>query len=126
MAQSQTLDSILQIPKWHDYKEQNCVVGRHVYSVARLVELSKDLPVMEIPLDHLDLWHTYEKLSMREMVMHMNAVNDADLTKPIIMDEDGSIMDGRHRIMKAMVTGQDTVFAVRFDENPAPCSVKED
>jgi hypothetical protein len=116
----------MKIPKWHDYKEQTCSVGRHVWSVARLVELSKDLPVMEIPLDHLDLWHTYEKLSMREMVMHMNAVNAANLTTPIIMDEDGSIMDGRHRLMRAMLNGCDTILAVRFDENPTPCNVKED
>jgi len=116
----------MRIPKWCDYKEQSCTVGRHTWSVARLIELSKGLPVMDVPLNHLDLWHTYEKLSMRELVMHMNAINAADLTKPIIMDEDGSIMDGRHRIMKAMLAGHNTILAVRFDENPAPCSVKED
>jgi hypothetical protein len=90
-----------------------------------LFELSRDLPVMVIPLDHLNVYHNYEKLTLREMVMHIKAVNNADLSKPIILDEDGEIMDGRHRIMKAMLTGEETVKAVRFDENPSPCKVAE-
>jgi hypothetical protein len=80
---------------------------------------------MVIPLDHLNVYHNYEKLTLREMVMHIKAVNNADLSKPIILDEDGEIMDGRHRIMKAMLTGEETVKAVRFDENPSPCKVAE-
>jgi hypothetical protein len=43
------------------------------------------------------------------MVTHMKAVNDADLEKPIILDEDGELMDGRHRMMKAMLTGAETI-----------------
>jgi hypothetical protein len=59
------------------------------------------------------------------MVMHMRAVNDADLDKPIILDEDGELMDGRHRLMKAMLIGNETIKAVRFDENPSPCKVQD-
>jgi hypothetical protein len=90
-----------------------------------LLELSKDLPVMEVPLNHLSLYYTYEKLTLRDMVMHMNAVNNADLDKPIILDEDGELMDGRHRLMKAMLLGKETIKAVRFDENPSPCKVSD-
>ncbi len=103
-----------------------CSIGKNEWSVARLFELSKDLPVMEIPLNHLNVYCTYEKLSIRDMVMHMKAVNAADLQKPIILDEDGEIMDGRHRIMKALLNGEETIKAVRFDENPWPCCVKGD
>ena len=61
------------------------------------------------------------------MVMHMKAVLNADLSFPIILDEDGEIMDGRHRIMKAILEGKRNIKAVRFNENPEPCSVnKED
>jgi len=58
-----------------------CIVGRHSWSVPRLFELSRNLPVMEVPLNHLSLYYTYEKLTLRDMVMYMNAVNNADLTK---------------------------------------------
>ena len=101
---------------------QRSQLGNSQWSVARLVTLSKDLTVMDIPLVHLNVYNTYEKLSLRDMVMHMRAVQAADLSYPIILDEDGEIMDGRHRIMKAMFFGKKTIKAVRFETNPEPCS----
>ena len=101
-------------------------MGRNLWSVARLFELARELPVMQIPLDHLCVFYSYEHLTIREMVMHMQAVNDADLNKPIILDEDGELMDGRHRLMKAMLLGKKKIKAVRFDENPSPCRVKDE
>lgn len=102
-----------------------CFLGRHSWSVARLFELVRELPVMDVPLEHLNMYNTYEKLTLREMVMHMKAVLDADLDKPIILDEDGEIMDGRHRLMKAMLHNVPTIKVVRFEENPPPCQVKD-
>lgn len=115
----------MKIKNWHQPHEQMCNLGRHHWSVPRLFELARELPVMDIPLNHLSLYYTYEKLTLREMVTHMKAVNDADLEKPIILDEDGELMDGRHRLMKAMLTGAETIKAVRFDENPSPDRVSE-
>lgn len=110
----------MKIPQWYKPEQQMAKIGRHSWSVARLMTLVKPLPVMTVPLSHLNIYHQYEKLTLRDMVMHMRAVNDADLSFPIILDEDGEIMDGRHRIMKAMLTGAKTIKAVRFEENPAP------
>jgi hypothetical protein len=115
----------VKIREWHDPKDQLCSLGRHKWSVPRLFELSRHLPVMEIPLNHMNLYYKYENLTLREMVTHMRAVNNADMSTPIILDEDGEIMDGRHRIMKALLLGLDTIKAVRFDENPSPCQVTE-
>ena len=114
----------MKIKAWLEPKDQMCTLGNHTWSVPRLFELARDLPVMEIPLNHLGLWYKYENVTIREMVMHMKAVNDADLDKPIILDEDGDLMDGRHRLMKAMLIGAETIKAVRFDENPSPCQMK--
>lgn len=116
----------MKIKEFYPVKSQMSNLGNHTWSVARLIELSRDLPVMVIPLDHLNVYYKYKALSLMDMVMHMKAVNDADLSYPIIMDEDGEIMDGRHRIMKAILTGAETIKAVRFDENPPPCICKDD
>lgn len=116
----------MKIPEWIPLKEQMAQLGCHRWSVMRLIALSSGFPVMDVPVDHLDVSKKYEKLSVREMVMHMKAMQDADLSCPIILDEDGEIMDGRHRIMKAILTGQKTIKAVRFDENPRPCEIEED
>lgn len=118
-------DTRVKIEPWISVAEQMAVLGRHQWRVCRLFELAKDLPVMDVPIAHLYVYYTYEKLTMRQMVMHMKAVKDADLSFPIILDEDGEIMDGRHRIMKAMLDGATTIKAVRFDKNPEPCKITE-
>lgn len=115
----------MKIKNWISPQDQMCRLGRHSWSVPRLFELSRGLPVMDVPLSHLGMYYTYEKLTLRDMVMHMKAVQDADLDSPIILDEDGEIMDGRHRLMKAMLAGADTIKVVRFDENPSPCMVSD-
>ena len=115
----------MKIKQWPAPSEQMSRLGRHHWSVSRLIELSRALPVMDIPLDHLSVYHTYDKMTLREMVMHMRAVQAADLSHPIILDEDGELMDGRHRIMRAMLDGKESVKAVRFDQNPSPCRIDE-
>jgi hypothetical protein len=116
----------MKIPNWVPVERQMASIGRHSWAVSRLIQLAKDLPVMEIPLDHMAVYYKYQSLTLREMVMHMQAVLDADLDYPIILDEDGELMDGRHRIMRAMIDGEKTIKAVRFDENPVPCEVSGD
>ena len=111
----------MNIDKFFKHTAQMAQLGGNHWDVARLITLTKDFEVFEIPLRHLNVYYVYKNLTLREMVMHMQAVNDADLQYPIILDEDGEIMDGRHRVMKAIITNSETVKAVRFDSNPEPC-----
>lgn len=104
---------------------QMAQLGKHHWSVARLFTLSKDLKVMTIPLEHMNIYFKYDNLTLREMVGHMKSVRDADLSFPIILDEDGEVMDGRHRIMKALMEGKKTIKAVRFEQNPSPCRIDD-
>lgn len=110
------------IEKWDGPKDgQMSQLGKNHWSVERLIDLSKDFKVMRIPLDHLNVYHNYEGVTLRQMATYIRAVNDADLSFPIILDEDGEIMDGRHRIVKCLVEGVKIIKAVRFDRNPEPC-----
>lgn len=114
---------MVKIPEWPSFLNgQVCKIGRYEWSVARLIEISKPLEVFDCPMNALYVWAKYD-ITMRELVMHIKAVLDADLSYPIILDEDGEIMDGRHRIMKAILEGKETIKAVRFDENPSPCRI---
>lgn len=116
---------MIKIDPFCEYGMQMCNLGRHHWSVPRLIELSRELPVMEIPLEHMNIYEAYDKMSLRELVGHMKSVQNADLSYPIILDEDGEIMDGRHRLMKALLNGEETIKAVRFETNPAPCRVDD-
>lgn len=107
------------------HENQMCSLGKHSWNVSRLHQLTKDFPVMDVPLTHIGMYHTYDKLSLRQMVSHMDAVNRADLSYPIILDEDGDLMDGRHRIMKAILNQEETIKVVRFIENPKPCGYED-
>ncbi len=110
----------MKIEQWGGTEKQYAILGKHKWNVSRLLQLTKDFPVMNIPLEHLNIYYTYKNLSLREMVMHMRAVLDSDLNYPIILDEDGEVMDGRHRIMHALLKGKKKIKAVRFEKNPEP------
>lgn len=114
----------MKLPKTYSQDESWARLGRNKWRCTRLFELSKNFPVMEIPLDHLCV---YGKLvndnpTLRELAAEMRQIMKADLNYPIILDEDGDILDGRHRIVKALYLGKKTIKAVRFEENPEPCA----
>jgi hypothetical protein len=115
----------MKIAEWIKPDQQMARLGSHQWAVPRLFELARNLPIMDVVIDHMSVYFTYEKLTLRELVGHMKAVEAADLERPIILDEDGCLMDGRHRLMKAILLGHRTIKAVRFDENPSPCRVDE-
>ncbi len=56
----------------------------------------------------------------RNIVEHMRLVQAADLAYPIILAADGSVMDGMHRIAKALIQGDTHILALRFQETPQP------
>lgn len=103
---------------------QNCQIGDEIWDCSRLFHLTKDFEPFEMPLKHINMDHNYECLTLREMAGHMYAVLNADLSYPIILDEDGIIMDGRHRLMKCILEDIETIKAVRFGSNPSPCRYK--
>lgn len=116
----------MRIRPWSKYTEQLCNLGKDSWSVDRLIQLSSELPVQDIPLDYINISSVYPALhSTQEYLGHLQAVQQADLAYPIILDEEGCIMDGRHRITKAILLGHTTIKCVRFDKNPEPCTTKE-
>jgi len=60
------------------------------------------------------------RLTWRQMTEHLKLINDADLAYPIILSATGEVMDGRHRIAKAAMTGRDVIEAVQFEIDPPP------
>ena len=50
----------------------------------------------------------------------MRLIDETDLGYPIILASDGSVMDGMHRVAKALLEGQETIGAVKFSQDPEP------
>ena len=101
--------------------------GLCAWNVRRLVELSRDLPREWIPLSAIrELDEPYwsnegtQILTCREIVDHARLTLDSDLAFPIILSSDGRIMDGMHRVCKALFENRTEIEAVRFVHEPAP------
>lgn len=58
--------------------------------------------------------------TVRILVRHMQLVKSANLSYPIIIGADGRVMDGMHRVAKALLEDRATVLAVKFDVQPEP------
>ena len=108
----------LQDQSFHD--------GKKKWFVSRLIDKSKDLEVKEMAMDSLNISRLIPHMeTMHDFVAHMRKVLDSDTEYPIILDDEGFVMDGRHRIAKAMLQGCDTIKYVRFEETPAPDVVSD-
>ena len=101
--------------------------GLDAWDVDRLIELSRDLPVHDVPLDGItevdsDYWFRYGPIvpTVRRIVEHMQLITEVDLTYPIILAADGRVMDGMHRVARAILDGHSMVKAVRFAIDPEP------
>lgn len=92
------------------------------WRVTELRELTKNEPVFQVPLAFLPLKeHDFgTEHGLVSFARHMKHVMECDLSYPIIFDEYGTILDGRHRIVKALIEGHTTIAAVRVPEGSRP------
>lgn len=97
------------------------------WSVAKLLDDARNLPVFDAPLAALDLSGVIWKGSdMYTLAFHVKKCMDADLEFPILLDWRGSIADGRHRVIKAIAEGRTTIKAKRMTWRPEPCGREKD
>jgi hypothetical protein len=95
--------------------------GLDAWDVDRLIELSRDLPVERVPLDSIQeidsvYWFdgSEEVPTVRKVVEHARLISQVDTSYPIILGHDGRVMDGMHRIARALLDGRSEIDAVRF------------
>ena len=99
--------------------------GLLAWDVDRLVHLSRDLPVRAVSLSEIrELDERFlgedEPPTWRSFASHVRLVSEAELAYPIIRAADGAVMDGMHRVTKALALGYDAIDAVQFVTDPPP------
>ena len=101
--------------------------GLDAWDVDRLVRLTADLPIREVPLETItdvdtDYWFdgSAEVATVRKVVEHVRLIQDVDPSFPIILGVDGRVMDGMHRIARALLDGRTSILAVQFEVHPEP------
>jgi hypothetical protein len=101
--------------------------GFDAWDVDRLIELSDGAEVNQVALASIaEIDSVYwfgdggEQPTVRNVVQHIRLIRETDLSHPIILDVDGRVMDGMHRIAKALLEGRAHIAAVQFDVHPEP------
>jgi hypothetical protein len=101
--------------------------GLRAWDVRSLVEKGRTLIPKRVLLSAIvELDEPYwtdghpQQLTFREIVEHVGLMLDCDLAYPIILSSDGRVMDGMHRVCKALLQGRQDIEAVQFADDPAP------
>lgn len=102
--------------------------GTHVWFIDHIWEAARALTPFELiitevrELDEVvwfsDAWG--RRPTCRAVVEHARRVNEADLSYPVVINSKGQVLDGMHRVAKAMLAGLKTVGAVRLMTMPEP------
>ena len=93
----------------------------NTYDAPTLVAFAKhknyktfDLPLVGIDISHMP----FSATTFGQFLCHLKRVNDTNLDYPVILDDEGVICDGWHRVAKAYLEGRPTVKAIRLLEMP--------
>jgi hypothetical protein len=101
--------------------------GLEAWDLDRLIELASGLPVKDVNLASIEeidsvYWFDdqFQRATVRGVVDHVRLIEEVDLSYPIILGFDGRVMDGMHRVAKALLQGRATISAVQFEHEIEP------
>ena len=101
--------------------------GYNAWDVDRLIALSSKLAKQRVLLSEIaeideGFWsgENGNALTCRDIAEHARLIEEADLSYPIILCSNRRIMDGMHRVLKALNAGEVSIDAVVFEQNPEP------
>jgi hypothetical protein len=109
------------------YHIRNSARGTLAWDVDRLVTLASNQPAIDLPLGcirELDepFWFSLpgDQPTCRRVAEHARLISETDLGYPIILDPEGRVMDGMHRVCKALIEGAATIKAITLAVMPEP------
>ena len=106
-----------------DISEQAVTINGDEYSVAVCVLASRNLKPFQLDIKGMYLdYHAPCSDDFLDFIEHIKRVKAADLDFPIIISPNGVIVDGRHRLAKALLDGNNTIKVVQLEEMPTPIS----
>ena len=105
------------------FEESSFVDGDNKWSATSLYDAVKvqnlksfDIPLAAINLDGLP----FSVDTIHSFIFQMNRVQNCDTSIPIILSDKGLILDGWHRICRAILDGDRKIQAYRLKKMPNP------
>lgn len=113
------------------YELQCHKVKNKLWYVSDLIKATESLEVEERPVEdiravRLNLPLIKEPVTHLMLAYHMRVAAMSDMSYPIILARDGRIMDGHHRLIRALADGIPTIKVKQFKEDPAPSKIVSD
>ena len=99
-----------------------------VYDCTEIYRLARNSPIESVRLADFDLskmfWFTsLEQASVSAVLEHINRINAACAEDPIVLAPDGALLDGLHRLAKAVFEKRYVIPARRLAIEPTPIFV---
>ena len=100
--------------------------GLLAWDVLKLIDLTKDYEIIEVAVkDIRELKEVYwfglgAPPIMEDIAEHAKSIFEADISYPIILCPEGRVMDGMHRVCKALIEKQKYIKAVKLTKLHAP------
>lgn len=102
-------------------KNQTMIYDGYRYSVESLVGATLKHEVKTAKIETLGLYsNAPNDNTFLSFVAHVKQMQKADLKYPIILAENGTVLDGYHRIVNALVNGKDEIEYVRLLDEDLP------
>lgn len=102
-------------------------LGNRAWHIETIWQAASHCPVEDALIDAIeeldeDCWFEGDGRvpTVRAVADHANRINKADLDRPIILSSDGHVLDGMHRVARALLDGHQTVKAQRLPVDPSP------
>ena len=98
--------------------------GLCAWDVDNLIQLTQGQPDEDVPLSAIaeideNWWFAFgDEPTVRNVVEHLRLVEESDLSHPIILDPAGRVMDGMHRVAKALREGRTSIKGRRLATLP--------
>ncbi|CAB1277085.1 hypothetical protein [Candidatus Nitrosacidococcus tergens] len=108
------------------YHFRNSSDGILAWDIHKLVLLTSKLKIEVIPLNSIlelnePYWYSNNEIpSCKSIANHMRLVQEADLTYPIILCPNKRVMDGMHRVVKALLEGHTHIYGYFLPTLPNP------
>jgi len=101
-----------------------CSDGSFWYA-SKLARLAKEQGCKKYKLHLADMdfsnnWGHFDGQRIIDMAVHAKRALDTNLSHPIIISPVGGLLDGTHRLMKALIEGRKWVWAIRLKHMPEP------
>lgn len=111
-------------PQYHFRKVKDNLL---IWDVKKIINLTKHIKPKTINLTEIkeiesEYWYDLgsERPTCKNIVEHMKLISNANLKYPIILCKEGKIIDGMHRVCKALLLNHKKILAIHLKEDIKP------